>query len=483
MFAAEQGIPSLLTRHYLDLSEGSGLSDEVIRARGYVSVLGRRDLRARGFGERTPLPGLLLPLHAPDKQQPLSVYRPDKPLADANGKIKKYLLPHGAAPRLDCPPACLEQIGNPAVALYITEGQKKADALATVGRCAVALLGVWMFKGRNEHGGVTLLTDLDLIAWRHAATGRGRTVRIVFDSDAATNPQVRSAMERLAAHLKRRGAAVEIVRLPPGEGGAKVGVDDYLLTHTVAELEALVEAPEIVVPPAPPQVRLLDDPPPAMTRPLALVDGRAYAATWLWVEVTVTERAGKDGRAERLAEPPSRPSGDRFIVRDDGVIFGDGADPSYRPLTELPMAVALDFIPSEALLWRARGVSAYRAGRRPKAAEVVARVAAVFDRFMDFAGSLLDQPTMCLASAVISLATWFLPAYSVVGYPWPTGLPAPASPSGASSTRGLATWARSSSPPPPCPSCANWPPTAARSSSTTPRGWPTRRPPTPTSAP
>ena len=33
--------------------------------------------------------------------------------------------------------------------------------------------------------------------------------------------------------------------------------------------------------PAPPLVELLDAPPPVMRRPLALVDGRAYAVAWL----------------------------------------------------------------------------------------------------------------------------------------------------------------------------------------------------------
>ena len=72
-----------------------------------------------------------------------SVYRPDMPRFNAEGKSIKYELPRGASMRLDCPPRCQALLGDPTVALYITEGQKKADALASQGACALALLGVY----------------------------------------------------------------------------------------------------------------------------------------------------------------------------------------------------------------------------------------------------------------------------------------------------------------------------------------------------
>jgi hypothetical protein len=59
--------------------------------------------------------------------------------------------------RLDCPPRCRALLGDPATLLWITEGQKKADALASAGATALALLGVWNLKGKNAFGGVTVL--------------------------------------------------------------------------------------------------------------------------------------------------------------------------------------------------------------------------------------------------------------------------------------------------------------------------------------
>ncbi|HUF34787.1 MAG TPA: AAA family ATPase, partial [Gemmatimonadales bacterium] len=86
--------------------------------------------------------------------------------------------------------------------------------------------GVWSWKQKGPQGSVPI-PDLDAIAWT------GRTVYLVFDSDLATNPDVQRAETALAEELGRRGAHVCAIRLPAGPGGAKVGLDDYLLTETV----------------------------------------------------------------------------------------------------------------------------------------------------------------------------------------------------------------------------------------------------------
>ena len=153
-------------------------------------------------------------------------------------RVIKYELPKGAGMRVDCPPSCRGMLGDPKVTLWVTEGQKKADALASRGLCAIALLGVWNFKGRNGFGGTTLLADFDSIAWR------GREVRVVFDSDVTSKVPVQQALERLAEHLRRKGARVAAAYLPPGADGRKVGVDDWLAAgHTAEELAHLAEAP------------------------------------------------------------------------------------------------------------------------------------------------------------------------------------------------------------------------------------------------
>src|SRR2546430_1138529 len=219
---------ALTPEHYAMLVQESGIADKVIVERGYRSTdgtSGYTELKALGFSKAQAwqASGLLLPLHTTDGKQPLTIYRPDQPQPDANGRLKKYLLPKGAGVRLDCPPRCQPSLADPNIPLWLTEGQKKADALVSHGAVALCLLGVWNFKGKNPLGGTTLLADWDYVALN------GREVRLVFDSDVVSLPGVRKALERLTEHLSRKGAAVRMVYLPPVAGN-KVGVDDYLVT-------------------------------------------------------------------------------------------------------------------------------------------------------------------------------------------------------------------------------------------------------------
>jgi hypothetical protein len=65
---------------------------------------------------------------------------------------------------------------------------------------------------------------------------QGRPVFLCFDSDASTNPSVRLAEWHLAETLRRYGAVVRVVRLPPGDprpdgAPAKIGLDDFLVAN------------------------------------------------------------------------------------------------------------------------------------------------------------------------------------------------------------------------------------------------------------
>ena len=107
-----------------------------------------------------------------------------------------------------------------------------------------------------------------------------------------------------------------------------------------------------------------------------------------------------------------------FIIRDDGILFGEGGD---APLQDLDITVALPEIPHPSRTWSTAGVKAYRAGKRPDPVDLFQRITAVVNRFMDFDHSLAPQQTMAELVACYSLATWFLPAFNVIGYLWPTG--------------------------------------------------------------
>ena len=116
---------------------------------------------------------------------------------------------------LDVHPLIRDQLRDPAIPLWITEGIFKADAAISTGLCCVAVLGVWNWRGTNELGGKTALADWEAVALN------GRTVYLVFDSDVMLNPQVYQALARLGAFLASRKAHVHYVYLPAGLGGTK----------------------------------------------------------------------------------------------------------------------------------------------------------------------------------------------------------------------------------------------------------------------
>ena len=367
----------LSPEHLVMLRDGSGIAEAVILARGYRTITDPQELRTLGFASNQCLvPTLLLPVHTTDGGNSLYTHRPDLPRIVENrrkrnpdGSFKtgviKYELPKDAGIRLDCPPNCRAMLANPAIRLWVTEGIKKADALASHLLCALALLGVWNFKGKNEFGATVFLADWDYIALK------GREICIVFDSDVMRKPAVRKALDRLIEHLHRKGALVRAVYLPAADGG-KIGVDDYLLNHSAADLEGLIDAPRPQPQPAPPQVELLDCAPPVIHRPLALVNGRAYAAIWPYVSVTVTEAFDNEGNIIKYEEPKTHTEQRLLILRDDAMTFGgDG----FEPMKNLGMEVSLPEIPPNDRLWSSAAVKAYRAGVRPALADVFNRIA------------------------------------------------------------------------------------------------------------
>jgi hypothetical protein len=410
----------LSDRHQDELVNGSGISLEVIDARGYRTVEEPSELTAIGFSREQSryVPGLLIPIYGPDGSNGLHTYKPNLPreILSPKGsgkppKTLKYELPKGCAVRIDCPSSCRHEMGNPKVTLWVTEGPKKADALASRGACAVDLLGVWNFKGKNSFGGITLLADFDHIALKD------RDVRVVFDSDVMTKPEVRQALDRLTEHLQRKGAHVSAVYLPPDKG-KKVGVDDFLLKHSIEELESCVEGPRTRPQAAPAVVRLLDHAPRRISRPIALVGNQSFVAVWPWVEVTVTETEDRQGAIIKLTTPQIRTERRLMIVTSEGKIYGDGGNDGS--IADLGLEVSLAEIPPDRT-WTVAGINRYRRGEHVAPADVFNRIADVVDQFIDFEKSLTDQRTMSEMVSCYILATWFLDAFNVIGFLWPNG--------------------------------------------------------------
>ena len=213
-------------RHYRMLAHGSRIADDVILARGYFTATKPAELKRLGFKGRQAalVPALVIPLCSIDGETFTHQLRPDDPPLDAKGKVAKYVAPKGYKPRLDIPAATRAVLRDQDAELWVTEGARKVDALASAGIHAVNIgsVSLWRVPCWNE---ITL---------------KGRTVVLGFDSDVLTKLEVWRQLAELSRWADSKGASVRVLHLPHSEGG-KCGVDDFLAArHTADELRALV---------------------------------------------------------------------------------------------------------------------------------------------------------------------------------------------------------------------------------------------------
>ena len=205
----------------------SGIRDDVALARGYWTATKAKHLADLNFmGFQRGVPALVVPIYDADQEVVDYQSRPDQPRLNKDGKLVKYESRNGSALHLDIPPSIpREWLTDPSIDLVVTEGVKKADAGVSHSVFCVDVLGVWSFR----------VEDWDRI------TLTGRRVFIAFDSDVMTKPEVNKALYELKAFLEDKGASVKVIYLPPRPDGLKVGMDDYLLTHSTDEMFALAE--------------------------------------------------------------------------------------------------------------------------------------------------------------------------------------------------------------------------------------------------
>jgi hypothetical protein len=224
----------LLDSHQRQL-KASSIADEVIAARGYRTIWRRSEVPDE-FADWQRRLGLLVPTHSPDGKTKGHQLKPTKPIRRKDGRKPKYETPADSAITLDVNPLMLEEVRHGDGDLWITEGCKKVDSLASRGEPAVGFIGVWNMAVPKTKGTVPLP------CWQHVRL-RGRRVIIVFDADARTNPDVQEALRRAVKMLEGLGAIVLVVYLPAVNGDGKAGVDDFLAAGgTVAELR-LMAAP------------------------------------------------------------------------------------------------------------------------------------------------------------------------------------------------------------------------------------------------
>ena len=168
--------------------------------------------------------------------------------------------------------------------------------------------------------------------------------------------------------------------------------------------------------PLPPILSIIEEEPPMITRPLCLINGKAYATVWRKVEEKSDHGKDDNGNIIPLEKPEIKINERILVIREDGQIFG-----LKKPIDDLGFEIHLVEKPVPSKTWSAKGVNKYIAGYRPTPKDVCDRIIQVIDHFIDFNRSLSDQRTMCELIACWIIATWFLDAFNVTGYLWITG--------------------------------------------------------------
>ncbi len=244
MTTVEDGAPpALMAGHQRELEE-SCITPDVRDARRYETLYGTDEDRARLKELRVPrwawrddlaFPALLLPMYRVTGEEIGFQFKPAIPQEAPGGKRQKYASQSGTPNRLDVPPAVADAVRDPSTPLWVTEGIKKADCLASYGRPVVTLTGV--FNWRSKLGTLGDWEDIPL---------QGRTVVICFDSDARDKRTVMLAMQRFGRWLESKGARPMYLIVPAEverEDGSRVavkGVDDFL--HAGGTMDDLREA-------------------------------------------------------------------------------------------------------------------------------------------------------------------------------------------------------------------------------------------------
>ena len=179
----------------------SSISPEYIVGRGYFTASRLEDVPEVFKGRQRRL-GLVVPTYSPSGATGFRL-RPNRRISPG----RKYEQAAGVGSMLDVHPFNLERVKDAGTELWVTEGEKTADSLASRGECVISIPGVHNFAAKGSAGAE------GLPCWEHVPLN-GRVVTVVYDSDTRTNAGVQLALKRLVALLENRGADVYVVYLP-----------------------------------------------------------------------------------------------------------------------------------------------------------------------------------------------------------------------------------------------------------------------------
>jgi Domain of unknown function (DUF3854) len=222
---SERTAGKLSAEHYRVLTLGSRIDPEVIAERGVRTVRKGRGQLPSVYSRRQKRrgSGILFDVHRPDGQT-ATIFRPDEVDPEKPGHKYEQECKHrgGSGNVLDIHSSVRHLLEDKSVPAVFVEGIKKGDSITSAARregtqiLPVSVSGVWNFLSEGE-----AISDMYLVPVAE------RRVYVAYDSDLWRKPEVMLAAERLAEHLKGRGASVWIVCLEDQPDGSKSGADDY----------------------------------------------------------------------------------------------------------------------------------------------------------------------------------------------------------------------------------------------------------------
>jgi P4 family phage/plasmid primase-like protien len=161
------------------------------------------------------------------------------PVQNKEGKPAKYITAKNAGMRVYFPKGVHELLASASQEYIVgTEGEKKAICATIRGFPCIGFAGVWgWLESKDKRGDDKYMLHPDLTPYLN------KDLLIIFDSDAVDE---KKAMDfdycafRFAESLAKEGRTLYRVNLP-ADGDKKIGLDDYLLKHSVEELRAYVD--------------------------------------------------------------------------------------------------------------------------------------------------------------------------------------------------------------------------------------------------
>ncbi len=231
---AEEMIEELRKRldwRYREIVEESGIAPAVAYERGYYLEKTKAGLRRIGFKRgQDRASGIVIPRFAPSGQEIDPHLKPENPYIERDGKLieRKYQTQTGVPVRLSVHPRTVQKLRDIRYTGWITEGDKKGDALVSRGGVAIVLGGTGCWDAPQDWEDIRIY---------------GREFVIAFDADVMTNERVGRDLEKLVAFLKSRGGKVKYLKWPEKYRGTKTGVDDYLAAGdgTIQDLYRMCE--------------------------------------------------------------------------------------------------------------------------------------------------------------------------------------------------------------------------------------------------